>query len=117
MAKDKLDYIRNVEVEYDASADIARGPVTPLTAYDQYAVDNLGAYKILFEQKNRVGFCIQAKSTNTGKIYLGCDLSVSSTRWFAELQAGMACTSNEYCGEIWAKADVIDFQHLGYVSW
>lgn len=117
MAKDKLDYIRQVEVVYDSAADIARGPVAELSWGTQKSVDNTAAVLVLAWNSKRTGLCIQAKSTNTGKVYLGFTDTVTTTRWFAELQAGMAFCDNSYCGAIYARADVAATQYLGYADW
>jgi len=117
MAKKALDYYREVARIYDASADIARGPVTQLSWDTEKSVDNAAAVAVLAENKKRVGLCIQAKAANTGKVYLGFADTVATTKWFAELQAGMAFCDNSYCGAIYARADVAATQYLGYADW
>lgn len=117
MDKDKLDYIRQVEVEYDSSADIARGPVTSIDWDTEKSVDSTAAVQVLAANAKRVGLVIQAKASNTGKVYLGFANTVTTTKWFAELEAGMAFCDNGYCGVIWARADVAAAQKLGYATW
>jgi len=56
---------------------------------------------------------VQAKSTNTGKIYIGYDNTVSTTKWIAELQAGQAYSFDDWLGTIYARATAAN-QKLGY---
>jgi len=64
----------------------------------------------------RTAINIQAKSTNTGKIYLGFNTSVTTIRWFAELQPGQACMLDDYRGAIYAVSDTAG-QKLGVGKW
>jgi len=56
---------------------------------------------------------VQAKSTNTGKIYIGYDNTVTTTKWIAELQPGQSYSFDDWLGTIYAIADTAD-QLLGY---
>jgi len=56
---------------------------------------------------------VQAKSTNTGIIYIGYDNSVLTTKWIAELQAGQSYSFDDWLGAIHAIASAAD-QKLGY---
>jgi len=56
---------------------------------------------------------VQAKSTNTGKIYIGYDNTVAITKWIAELQPGQSYSFDDWQGTIHAIADAAD-QLLGY---
>ena len=56
---------------------------------------------------------VQAKSTNTGIIYIGYDNLVTSVKWIAELQAGQSFAFDDWLGTIHAIATVAD-QKLGY---
>jgi len=56
---------------------------------------------------------VQAKSTNNGKIYIGYDNSVVSTKWIAELQAGQSYSFDDWRGTIFAIASAAG-QLLGY---
>ncbi len=117
MGKSKLDYIQQVEVEYDSLADVARGPVAQNAWDTEKSVDNTAAVLVLAANKKRVGLVIAAKAVNTGKVYLGFANTVTTTKWFAELQAGMSFCDNSYCGPIYARADVAATQYLGYADW
>jgi len=56
---------------------------------------------------------VQAKSTNTGIIYIGYDNTVLTTKWIAELQAGQSYAFDDWLGTIHAIASLAD-QKLGY---
>jgi len=56
---------------------------------------------------------VQAKSTNTGKIYIGYDNTVTTTKWIAELQAGQSYSFDDWLGTIYAISDIAA-QLLGY---
>lgn len=58
------------------------------------------------------GSC-QAKSTNTGIIYIGYDDTVATTKWIAELQPGQSHSFDDWLGTIHAIATAAD-QKLGY---
>lgn len=62
---------------------------------------------------DRHSLSVQAKSTNTGKIYIGYDNSVTITKWIAELQPGQAYSTDDWLGTIYAIADTAG-QLLGY---
>lgn len=72
--------------------------------------------QILAANTNRKGFNLQAKSSNGGKIYLGFTNAVSTTRWFAELQAGQPCMMDDYRGPVFGISDTAD-QKLGWGEW
>ena len=56
---------------------------------------------------------VQAKSTNSGIIYIGYDDNVLATKWIAELQAGQSFSFDDWLGTIYAIATAAD-QKLGY---
>ena len=56
---------------------------------------------------------VQAKSTNTGIIYIGYDDTVTTTKWIAELQPGQSYSFDDWQGTIYAIATAAD-QLLGY---
>ena len=56
---------------------------------------------------------VQAKSTNSGIIYIGYDALVTSVKWVAELQAGQAYSFDDWLGTIHAIATAAD-QKLGF---
>jgi hypothetical protein len=61
----------------------------------------------------RHSLSVQAKSTNTGIIYIGYDNLVTTTKWIAELQPGQSYSTDDWQGTIHAIATVAD-QLLGY---
>lgn len=71
---------------------------------------------VLAANATRKGFNLQAKSTNTGKIYLGFTNGVTTNIWFAELQAGVPCMMDDYRGPVFAIADAAA-QKLGWGEW
>jgi hypothetical protein len=74
------------------------------------------AVQILASNANRHACTIQAKSTNTGIIYVGFDNTVTSTKWVAELQPGMSYSVDDYRGELQAIATAAG-QLVGYGEW
>jgi len=72
--------------------------------------------QILAANVNRIGFSVQAKSTNGGIIYVGFADSVTTGNWVAELQAGMSYTLDNYRGPIHAISDTAN-QKLGWGEW
>ena len=117
MAHGLPDYAKGVQIQYDPNAYVTHGPELPLHDATEKSVDNTEAVRILQSKGKRVGLCIQAKADNTGIVYLGFGFNVSTTIWFAELQAGMAFCDNTWCGDIWARADVAAAQKLGCADW
>lgn len=71
---------------------------------------------ILAVNTSRKAFNLQAKSTNTGIIYLGFTNAVTSAIWFAELQPGQACMIDDYRGPVFGIATVAA-QKLGWGEW
>ena len=67
-----------------------------------------GATLIMAARAARKGCCIQALSTNTGSVFLGFADTVTVGGapgiWFAELQAGVPFTIDDYRGPIWGIA-------------
>ena len=77
----------------------------------------LAAIELLPFQSSRVGFSLQAKSTNTGNIYIGFYDGVLTTGfWFAELQPGQPLMKSNYRGPLWAISDTAN-QKLGWGFW
>jgi len=74
------------------------------------------AVQVLASNSDRKCLLVQAKSTNTGIIYIGFDNTVTSTKWVAELQAGQSLMIDDYRGEIYAIASA-DGQKLGWGEW
>ena len=71
--------------------------------------------QVLAANADRKSFSIQAKSTNTGFIYIGFDNTVTSTKWWAELQAGQSCDGDDYRGPLHAIATLAG-QLIGYAE-
>ena len=69
--------------------------------------------QVMAANASRHSGSVQAKSTNTGIIYIGYDDTVLTTKWIAELQAGQSHSFDDWLGTIHAIATVAD-QLLGY---
>lgn len=93
-----------------------RGDVTPENWGTEITVGNAAAVQILAANANRKACIIQAKSANTGIVYIGFDNTVATNKWIAELQASMAFTVDDYRGPLFARADAIG-QLVGYGEW
>jgi len=93
-----------------------RGDVTPENWGTEKTVGDAAAVEILAANANRKACIIQAKSTNTGIIYIGFDNSVTTTKWVAELQASQAFTVDDYRGPLFARADAAS-QLVGWGEW
>lgn len=96
--------------------DELRGDLTPENWGTEITVGNAAAVEILAANVNRKACCIQAKSTNTGIVYIGFDDTVATTKWIAELQAGMPFTIDDYRGDLYARASAAG-QLIGYGEW
>lgn len=84
--------------------------------WDTQKTVGVAAVQILAANANRKGCVIQAKSTNTGIIYLGFDNTVTAIKWFYELQPGMSFVFDDYRGEIQAIATAAG-QLAGWGEW
>ena len=93
--------------------DELRGDVTP-EDYNQATI-GVAQSEVLAANVDRKSFSIQAKSTNTGIVYIGFDNSVTSTKWWAELEPGQSCEGNDYRGPLHAIATVAD-QLVGFAE-
>ena len=96
--------------------DELRGDVTPENWGTEITVGNGAAVEILAANAARKACIIQAKAANTGIVYLGFDNTVTTTKWIAELQAGMSFTVDDYRGDLYARADAAG-QLIGYGEW
>lgn len=92
-----------------------RGDVTPETVGAEITV-NVAAVQVLAANADRKGATVQAKSTNTGIVYIGFDNTVTNTRWVAELQPGMSFSIDDYRGDIYAYGSAAG-QMVGYGEW
>lgn len=69
--------------------------------------------EVMAANSSRHSGSVQAKSTNTGIIYIGYDNTVLTTKWIAELQAGQGFSFDDWKGTIHAIASAAG-QLLGY---
>lgn len=93
-----------------------RGDTTPETVGTEKTVGSGAAVEIIDANADRKACTVQAKSTNTGIVYIGFDNTVTSTAWVAELQAGMSFDIDDYRGDIWARASAAG-QLVGWGEW
>lgn len=117
-----------VIIEYIMSTGLVRSSPT-MTALDNILVElrgfatgeiwgtektiDVAQSQVMASNAFRHSGSVQAKSTNTGKIYIGYDDTVSETKWIAELQAGQSYSFDDWRGTIHAIASAVD-QLLGY---
>jgi len=97
-----IDNRSAVSESTDKILDQLKGDVTPEN-WDQATI-GVAQSEVLAANADRKSFSIQAKSTNTGIVYIGFDDSVTLTKWWAELQAGQACDGDDYQGPLHAIA-------------
>ncbi len=93
-----------------------RGDLVPENFGGEITVGNAAAVQILAANATRKACMIQAKSTNTGIVYIGFDNTVAPNLWVAELQAGMSFTVDDYRGPLFARADALA-QLVGWGEW
>ncbi|MBW8035869.1 MAG: hypothetical protein FVQ79_09615 [Planctomycetes bacterium] len=119
-----LEEIGKAEPIDNRSSDIAsmaviEGELRGDTAFENWDTEKtIGAVQseVLVSNANRKACIVQAKSTNTGIIYIGFNNTVTTTKWVAELQAGMSFDVDDYRGAIHAIATAAG-QLLGYGEW
>jgi len=92
-----------------------QGDITPEN-WDTEKTVGTAAVSILAANANRKACNVQAKSTNTGRIYVGFANTVTSSKWVAELLPGMAFSVDDYRGDIYAIADIAA-QLVGWGEW
>jgi len=115
-APELLSVIDNRSVTAIGLADILaelQGDQLPEN-WNQAAV-GLAQVQILAANADRRSFSIQAKSTNTGIVYVGFDATVTAAKWWAELQPGQSCDGDDYRGPLHAIATVAA-QNVGYAE-
>ena len=115
-APELLSVIDNRSVTAIGLADILaelQGDQLPEN-WNQAAV-GVGQVQILAANAARKSFSIQAKSTNTGIVYVGFDATVTAAKWWAELQAGQSCDGDDYRGPLHVIATVAA-QNVGYAE-
>ena len=118
----------SVTVEYIMSTGIVRSSPTILSLIEILAEltgtasgevwdteKNIGVAQseVMAANASRHSGAVQAKSTNTGIIYIGYDNTVTTSKWIAELQAGQSYSFDDWLGTIHAIATAAD-QKLGF---
>lgn len=93
-----------------------QGDTTPETWGPEITVGNAAAVEIIAVNADRKGCIVQAKSTNTGIIYIGFDNTVTTTKWAVELKAGQTFSLDDYRGDLWARASAAG-QLVGWGEW
>jgi len=81
--------------------------------YDTEKTIGVAASVVMAANAARHSAAVQAKSTNTGIIYVGYDNLVTTTKWVAELQPGQSYSFDDWLGTIYAIATAAD-QLLGF---
>jgi len=87
--------------------------VTSGEIWDTEKTIGVAASVVMALNADRHSGAVQAKSTNTGIIYIGYDNTVATDKWIAELQAGQSYSFDDWLGTIYAIATAAD-QLLGY---
>lgn len=106
-----LDHRSPMSTVMQSVLDEMQGDVIPEN-WNQATI-GVAQSEVLAANANRKSFSIQAKSTNTGIIYVGFDNTVTSTKWWAELQPGQSCDGDNYRGPLHAIATAAA-QLVGY---
>lgn len=96
--------------------DELRGDIAPENWGTEITVGNAAAVQVLAANAARKACHIQAKSTNTGIVYIGYDNTVGTTKWVAELQPGQPFDVDDYRGTFFARASAVG-QLVGYGEW
>lgn len=115
-APELLSIIDNRSVTEIGLADMLaelQGDITPENWEDLNV--SLVAIPILAANANRKSFSIQSRSINAGLVYIGFDNTVSTAKWWAELQAGQSCDGDDYRGPLWAIATQVN-QYIGFAE-
>jgi len=87
--------------------------VTSGEVWDTEKTIGVAASVVMALNADRHSGAVQAKSTNTGIIYIGYDNTVTLTKWIAELQPGQSYSFDDWLGTIYAISDTAA-QLLGY---
>lgn len=120
--------VGSVTIEYIMSTGLVRSSPT-LTGLDNILAELRGmtsgevwgtektigvaASVVMALNASRHSGSVQAKSTNSGIIYIGYDNTVAANKWIAELQPGQGYSFDDWRGTIYAIASEAD-QLLGY---
>lgn len=110
---DILDHRSAISLVMQNVLDELQGDVIPEN-WDQATI-GVAQSEVLAANADRKSFSIQAKSTNAGIVYVGFDNSVTSTKWWAELQPGQPCDGDDYRGPLHAIASAAG-QLIGYAE-
>jgi hypothetical protein len=107
--------LQNIGVDIQAILLELQGRTDDAFAYDEVII---GLTSLCFWAlpHQRHGCSLQAKSSNTGIIYIGFTEYVASNCWAVELQPGMSFTMDDYRGPIYAIADTAN-QRIGVAEW
>lgn len=116
-----VDFIMRIEPGISEVSDVLDQILNELqgdTAEEGYGQTNVGvaAVQIIAANADRKACSIQAKSTNTGIVYIGFDNLVTTINFFAELQPGMSVGIDDYRGDLYALADAAG-QLVGWGEW
>ncbi len=120
-ATEAPEFLRVIDNRSATSADLdqirqeLQGDTTPEN-WDTEKTVGVAAVLALAANAGRKGAVLQAKAINTGKIYIGFDNTVTSSKWIAELQNGMSICFDDYRGDLYAIADAAG-QLLGWGEW
>jgi len=120
--------VGSVTIEYIMSIGIVRSSPTILSLieileeltgvasgeiWDEEKTIGVAQSQVMAANTSRHSGAVQAKSTNTGIIYLGYDNTVTTTKWIAELQAGQSYSVDDWKGTLHAIASAAG-QLLGF---
>lgn len=93
-----------------------QGDTIPENWDTEITVGSGAAVEIINANADRKACTIQAKSTNTGIVYIGFDNTVTATKWIAQLQASQTFSVSDYRGDLWARASAAG-QLVGWGEW
>lgn len=111
-----LEIIDNRSVTAIGLSDILgelQGDLTPENWNE--ALFDVAPSELIAANAARKSFSIQAKSTNTGIVYVGFDDTVTATKWWAELQPGQSCGGDDYRGPLYVIGSA-PLQNAGYAE-
>jgi len=92
-----------------------QGDTTPETWGTEKTI-GVAAASVIASNADRKGCIIQSKAANLGMVYIGFDNTTTSSKWIAELSAGMSIIFDDYRGDLWAIASAAG-QLVGWGEW
>jgi hypothetical protein len=95
----------------DYILDQLSGKVTAI-GFNQATI-GVSPVKVVPSNVLRCSACLQSKASNIGKIYVGFDNTVTTTKFAAELERGDSFGIDDYQGDIYAISDTAS-QYIGY---